>query len=195
MASAPTRAVNLARQLAVIRAALPATIGAIRRGELDCRIPIQPSPACQTYTVRLRYRHGKPPRVTVVDPPVLERHRDAHALPHAYPGDELCLYFPGQWRHDMLLAYTILPWTAEWLIHYELWLVTGTWTAGGRHPRRRFRDSRRRSTHPAPRRRASPPRPGHARTGIPVEAAAGLAAEQAGVDRAQPDRRRVQRDP
>jgi hypothetical protein len=130
MASTPTRAVNPARQLTAIRAVLPAATSTIRRGELDCLMPIQPSPASQTYTLRLRYRHGRRPRVTVVDPQ-LARHPDTRALPHIYPGDELCLYYPGQWRHDMLLATTILPWTAEWLIHYELWLITGTWTGGG----------------------------------------------------------------
>jgi hypothetical protein len=83
---------------------------------------LQPTPASRTYTVRLVYRHGRRPRVTVSDPP-LALHPGAKALPHVYPGDELCLYYPGQWNHDMLLAATILPWTTEWLIHYELWLT------------------------------------------------------------------------
>ena len=63
--------------------------------------------------------------------PRLALHPDAHALPHVYPGDQLCLYYPGEWRHDMLLVATVLPWTAEWLIHYKVWLVTGQWTGGG----------------------------------------------------------------
>jgi len=63
--------------------------------------------------------------------PRLALHPDAHAPPHVYPGDQLCLYYPGEWRHDMLLVATVLPWTAEWLIHYEVWLVTGQWTGGG----------------------------------------------------------------
>jgi hypothetical protein len=130
MASTPTRAVNLTRQLTAIRARLPTATGTVRRGELDCLMRIQPSPASQTYRVRLLYRHGRRPRVTVTDPR-LTLHPDAHALPHVYPEDELCLYYPGEWRHDMLLSATILPWTAEWLIHYELWLITGCWTGGG----------------------------------------------------------------
>jgi hypothetical protein len=134
MASTPTRAVNPARQLSAIRSALPAATGTIRRGELHCQVSIQPSPASQRYTVRLRYRHGRRPRVTVAGPP-LARHPGAHNLPHVYPGDEPCLYYPGQWRHDMLLAATILPWTSEWLLHYELWLITGTWTGGGHSAR------------------------------------------------------------
>jgi hypothetical protein len=130
MASTPTRAVNPARQLTAIRAVLPAATGTVRRGRLDCVIPIQPSPASQTYTVRLRYQNSQRPQVTVTDPP-LALHADAQGLPHVYAGDELCLYYPGQWHHNMLLATTVVPWTAEWLMHYEIWLCTGRWTGGG----------------------------------------------------------------
>ncbi|GAB3967002.1 hypothetical protein GCM10027615_15560 [Plantactinospora veratri] len=51
--------------------------------------------------------------------------------PHVYPADELCLYYPGGWKQNMLLSTTVVPWTAEWLMHYELWLVTGRWSGGG----------------------------------------------------------------
>jgi hypothetical protein len=137
MASTPTRAINPARQLTAIRAVLPAATGTIRSGKLDCVMPIQPSPASQTYTVRLRYQNKRRPQITVSDPQLTRP--DAPDLPHVYPGDELCLYYPGEWRHDMLLATTILPWTAEWLMHYELWLITGRWTGGGHIGRTRDR--------------------------------------------------------
>ncbi len=130
MASTPIRAINLARQLTAVRSVLPAATGTLRSGELSCIVPIQPSPASQTYTVRLQYQHARHPQITVIYPH-LALHPDARALPHVYPEDQLCLYFPGEWRHDMLLATTILPWTAEWLMHYELWLITGRWTGGG----------------------------------------------------------------
>jgi hypothetical protein len=82
------------------------------------------------YLVRIRQRHGQQPQVTVIEPH-LELHSNATSLPHVYPGDELCLFYPGQWRPDTLLSTSIVPWTAEWLMHYELWLVTGHWTGGG----------------------------------------------------------------
>lgn len=129
-----TRAVNPARQLTAILGVLPAARGRIRRCELHCILPIQPSPASRTYTVQLRYRHGHHPHVTVIDPP-LEAGPDQQDLPHVYPGNELCLYYSGEWRHDMLLATTILPWIAEWLLHYEIWLATGHWNGGGHAPR------------------------------------------------------------
>lgn len=34
----------------------------------------------------------------------------------------------------MYVCDTIVPWTAEWLLNYELWLATGEWVGGGEHP-------------------------------------------------------------
>ncbi|MCW1431349.1 hypothetical protein [Novosphingobium sp. JCM 18896] len=61
--------------------------------------------------------------------------REDKAIPHLYGlyddprGAELCLYYPdgAEWSEGMLLAETIVPWTAEWLFYYEMWQVTGTW--------------------------------------------------------------------
>ncbi|ASL09434.1 hypothetical protein [Mycobacterium intracellulare] len=91
---------------------------------------IRPSPVSQVYTVRILQQHGGRPQVTVIDPP-LQLYPGATSLPHVYPDDELCLYYPGQWKPKMLLSTTIVPWTAEWLMHYELWLATGQWSGGG----------------------------------------------------------------
>jgi len=46
--------------------------------------------------------------------------------------DRLCLYY--HYEYDvtrMLLADTVIPWASEWLLHYEIWLATGTWHGGG----------------------------------------------------------------
>jgi hypothetical protein len=130
MASTPTRAVNLSRQLLAIRSVLPNATGTVHRGQLTCTLRLQPSIASQVYTVLLAYRHGRRPGVTVIAP-VLTLHPGATSLPHVYPGDELCLYYPGEWKHDRLLAHTVVPWISEWLMYYELWLVTGRWLGGG----------------------------------------------------------------
>jgi hypothetical protein len=34
----------------------------------------------------------------------------------------------------MLMVDTTLPWTAEWLINYEIWRATGLWYGGGQYP-------------------------------------------------------------
>jgi hypothetical protein len=33
----------------------------------------------------------------------------------------------------MPIIDTIIPWTSEWLLHYECWLATGKWHGGGIH--------------------------------------------------------------
>lgn len=134
MASIPARAVNLGRQLAAIKVAVPNTQGTVRGGELLCTLPLQPTPMSRSYSVRIVYRHRRRPRVTVTDPP-LALHPDATALPHVYPDGDLCLHLPGEWKDHMFLADTILPWTSAWLLHYELWLALGYWTGtGDQHP-------------------------------------------------------------
>jgi hypothetical protein len=139
MAPRPVQTINLAKQLHAIRAVVPTARGRVRKGQLTCTLDLKPTPVSRTYTLRLTYRHGTRPKVTVVAPP-LELRTGASKLPHVYPGDELCLYYPGQWRHHDLLAVTVLPWTSEWLAHYELWLATGRWSGGGHthpvHPQR-----------------------------------------------------------
>jgi hypothetical protein len=130
MGTPPRRAASLGLQQARIEAVLPEAEVSIHRGELVCTMYLQPTPACRRYTARIVYRHRRQPRVTITDP-TLELHPNAVSLPHVYGGGELCLYLPGEWRDDMLLANTILPWTSEWLLHYELWLITGHWAGSG----------------------------------------------------------------
>lgn len=130
MASIPLRAINLGRQLASIKAVLPEAQGAVHGGELICAVSLQPTPASRRYTVRVTYRHRRQPKVTVTDPPLI-LHPRATVLPHVYPNGDLCLYLPGEWKEDMLLSHTILPWASEWLLHYELWRVMGRWAGSG----------------------------------------------------------------
>lgn len=56
-------------------------------------------------------------------------------LPHVYSSDEqsLCLHYPPQrkWTGIKHIAATIVPWAAEWLYHYEIWVLTGQWNGGG----------------------------------------------------------------
>jgi hypothetical protein len=52
MATTHARVHNLGLQLAVIRHAFPAAIGHVQRSELVCTVPLQPTAASRTYTVR-----------------------------------------------------------------------------------------------------------------------------------------------
>lgn len=83
------------------------------------------------------------PEVRVVSPrlrPVFDAAEEA-PLPHVYFDSEdlslspLCLFDPAasEWSPDDLIANTTVPWTADWLACYEIWLATGRWQGGGRH--------------------------------------------------------------
>ncbi|CAA7617460.1 hypothetical protein [Magnetospirillum sp. SS-4] len=83
------------------------------------------------------------PLVRVVSPR-LELQWDAPEeapLPHVYFSEPdirlspLCLFDPaaGEWDHSDTIALTTIPWAADWLACYEIWLATGRWQGGGRH--------------------------------------------------------------
>ena len=110
----------------------PGTKAIIRRSKLTWLGRITPSPLSLTYVVRVGYKLGKRPDVNVVEPEL--QFRDGEKPPHLFPGEQLCLCLPGEWDGSMLLANTLLPWSAEWLLHYEIWLATGEWCGGGVHP-------------------------------------------------------------
>jgi hypothetical protein len=112
-------------------------------------------PIMQSWRVRIRYFaqrdfgewHLANPyvTVTVVDPPLGRDPRGTgepppHVYRLGYPPDypALCLYDPaaGEWSPEAYIAETIVPWTIEWLYWFEVWLLTGEWKGGGRHPER-----------------------------------------------------------
>ena len=47
---------------------------------------------------------------------------------------QICLYMNSEFNSSKYLSNTIIPWAIEWLYYYELWLTTGKWLGGGRHP-------------------------------------------------------------
>lgn len=67
VARIPTRAINLARQLIAITGTVPSTQGRIKRGEQDCTIRLQPTPASRTYMCGWSISTGRRPRVIVSD--------------------------------------------------------------------------------------------------------------------------------
>jgi hypothetical protein len=127
-------------------------------------------PLHRVYTIKLQYIrrywlgeleliNGYIPEVTVLDPALrLEHPRTGLPVPHVYWRDDrpelstLCLYDPAasQWSPDDFIADTIVPWACDWLVCYEGWLALGEWVGGGRHPRRRQKDSCQITTGPNP---------------------------------------------
>ena len=83
---------------------------------------LQPQPQSPKYLVKIIYKIKKSPKVWVLSPEI-------DYAPHRYSNQALCLYYPKDqsWKPSMLLATSIVPWTAEWLAFYEIWRVTGIW--------------------------------------------------------------------
>lgn len=121
---------TLAQQLAAL-ARLPVTTSVtIKRSRLSWTGELQPTPLSVTYTVRIGYAVGeRAPAVTVLRPEL--RADDVESLPHVYAQDRLCLCYPWQWTNGKLIAFTIVPWAAEWLLHFEFWKATNIWHGGG----------------------------------------------------------------
>lgn len=125
---------NLALQVLRIRSRFPA-FRCVRSTRTQRVVvgPIQPSPINDRYEVEVRFGLGIIPEVHVLNPVPVPR-PGATKLPHVYAGNALCLYtFENgdySYTHDYV-ADTIIPWTAEWLAHYEIWYATGVWHGGG----------------------------------------------------------------
>ena len=89
------------------------------------------------YDVRIEYNVGSNPNIYVINPKPLPLAKGATKLPHIYNHEKqhLCLYhrLMNEWNERKMIAKTIIPWTSEWLMHYEYWVTTGVWNGGGIH--------------------------------------------------------------
>jgi hypothetical protein len=129
---------SLIQQAFALKARFPDATGTLKPGRFVWIGVLQPTPLSRHYRVEINYRARYEPSVRVLDK--LET-REGESLPHVYRGGTLCLYEPGEWNHRMPLTDSIVPWTAEWLANYEIWLATGDWHGGGEWPPPRQRDA------------------------------------------------------
>lgn len=108
----------------LIRGAFPSFSSRIKGKELTCRGRIRPSEHSKTYRVEIRYRPWSPPEVRILDPEV-----PFTSGAHMYKDGSLCLYDyrEQRWEKNWHLHQTIVPWTAEWLVFYELLQLSGKW--------------------------------------------------------------------
>lgn len=120
---------GIAHQALALRHVFPGTTAHIKSDCLTWSGKLQPTDAAHTYTVSLRASQGRVPTIIVTEPS-LQPDEDGR-LPHVYSDGSLCLSRFGQWHPRMLYVDTVLPWTAEWLMFYELWLAVGLWLGDG----------------------------------------------------------------
>lgn len=134
MVSNKIHTLNLALQAAKIRSLFPLSQLSVNRNRLVWRHTITPSALSASYDVELIYVRDEHPNVYVVSPK-LELYPGEVKLPHVYDTEKqwLCLYYrrSREWKSNMFLTDTVIPWTCEWLLHYEFWLTTGVWHGGG----------------------------------------------------------------
>lgn len=108
--------------------------------QLQMRVGISPGRFGRLYDCLLKIKpDGMQPDVIVLAPD-LSMLAGGQKIPHTYmhegSGTRLCLWWPKarEWLPQMKLVDTFIPWTAEWLLYYELWLKKGEWLGGGEHP-------------------------------------------------------------
>ena len=117
---------TMAQQALGLRSVFPGADLALKPGRLSWTGRLQPCDLSRIYTVQITYARGRYPAVRVLAPKL--QAAENGFLPHTYDNGTLCLYDAGQWNATMLIVDTIVPWAAEWLLHYEIWLATGEWS-------------------------------------------------------------------
>jgi hypothetical protein len=112
----------------------------IQRRQLRYDFSISPGYLGRLYACALILNQdGRFPELRVLNPDLRDLaggRRPPHIYPSKGPGTKLCLWWPKarEWSPYMSFAETYIPWTAEWLWHFENWLATGEWEGGGVHP-------------------------------------------------------------
>ena len=121
-------------QGALVRAVYSGFRYKTQRGCLVCIGNIQPTPLHQSYLVRIEYNPPRVPQARLLDP-VLTPQNSGGDIPHTYGNERPCFFDPrNDWRPNLKIAFTIVPWLSLWLFYYEVWQATGTWHGGGTHP-------------------------------------------------------------
>ena len=95
-----------------------------RSDELICDGKMSPEEDCDTYDIQIRYSPPGVPTVRILSPKLVKSPKI-----HLYNNESLCLYFPDDdpWKSTDLIYKKLIPWTAEWLLYYEIFLVIGDW--------------------------------------------------------------------
>lgn len=97
----------------------------IKKGVLNCYGFCQPTSTSANYKFRITYNAKTSPSVYVSHPEI-EYNDDIHMFPQ---DNSLCLYHKTDliWNSSCHLFDTIIPWTYEWFLFYEIYLITGEW--------------------------------------------------------------------
>lgn len=130
------KCISIAMQEKLLKKYFPAAKTKIYMGSrLEWVGHLQPTPFSEPYKIKIIYLLGDSPKIFVIEPKKLSMPEGEKKLKHIYhqTKQQLCLFYPDgiQWNRSKLLVETIIPWAAEWLFFYEIWLETGEWKGGG----------------------------------------------------------------
>lgn len=102
----------------------------IKNGCLKVTLNIKPSDFSVSYKVLIEYKLKMRPNVYVLSPS-LEK-RNGSTPPHIFNFNQgkICLHMSYDWSSKDELT-DIIPWIYEWLLFYEIWLITGKWQGRG----------------------------------------------------------------
>lgn len=117
-------AAPLARQALTLRQRFPDSKPTLKCGKLRWETRLRPTPLSREYRVRLAYAMRSDPTMTILDDLKVNWEKPP---PHLYGDQSICLHDKPDWNSSMLLVETIVPWTCEWLAHFELWSINGVW--------------------------------------------------------------------
>jgi len=95
----------------------------IVNGRLVSTGEVQPN-GCNSYQIKIEWSAGNMPKVSILNKDI-----EPSDEIHMYKDSSLCLFYPPdlKWNNHLKVSDYIIPWTIEWIIFYELYLITGTW--------------------------------------------------------------------
>lgn len=135
MVKIKTHEIPLVVQAHKLRSYFPDSKCSVRSNILIWKGYLTPSVLGSTYLIKVVYQRQEHPDVYVLEPKVLALAKGQTKLEHVYntKKQQLCIYHrrAKEWNETKYIADTIIPWTSEWLLHYEYWAATGIWHGGG----------------------------------------------------------------
>ncbi len=129
------KGLSIAQQKYLLEKAFPnSKVSITGHNKIVWNYKLKPTALSSWYNVRLVY-DGRTTDVYIVQPNPLQKAKGETKLPHVYDQkkQKLCLYWK-DWNKTLSLSKTVVPWIADWLFYYEIWLYTGVWEGGGIHP-------------------------------------------------------------
>jgi hypothetical protein len=92
---------------------------------------LQPNDCKVRYKIKIEYVAGHEPKSTILYP-IIEPARKIHM----YPDHSLCLHYAldMKWTEKIKIYQYTVPWIAEWIIYYEIYLLNGGYWEGPESP-------------------------------------------------------------